>query len=546
MQLTIAVISILVAVYRAMPRERQLDLALKMRILDLCVATLGFFVILYLEFYDFLEFHHLAFRKISWPHGIEPRGITPLILMVTVLWLVIRINSSHLSSSKIFKFQELGGELLWDENYAELLALLERNAVRLFKIANSDSRLAKLRRRYSSPPINFEEILRAFDKDKDDLPVPAHKYKEKRFRARLRRLAGFFVGILPTYEDKSHAAYEFIRTILLSPDLVDAMAKTRPYFALQLIPLWKGHGVFDFLDLYVRALLKNPRSIFYAELRDNQNISTRYHLRESSRFLQFFLADTKVAYDFRIYKSIGDYALSHLDEVARDHERDPYNKDVGDYREHEQWQSPLFAGVRFFDIMVREALFQDVPSHMWLYYLPLFMEKIVRNYKVVDPLADPDSEWPIRYSYIIYEMISSLRDWIEAINELSPEHRNSVLGSKYPNHENNNIVKSSIIALGECSWFILNANELGDKFQDYLMDIIFQLYFELRKSTRSRPYADVLALALNYGGSFAHRNAHIYHDELLRTFTSNRTEYLIKNDSEALADLEKVLFKRVL
>jgi hypothetical protein len=546
MQLTIAVISILVAVYKAMPRERQLDVALKIRILDWGVAAFGFLVILYLEFYDFLEFHHLAFKKTSWPHGVEPRSVTPLILMVAVLWLVIRMNSSHLSASKIFKFQELGGKLLWDGNYAELLALLERNAARLFKIANSESRLTKLRQKYSLPAINFEEVLRSFDKSEDDPIVPARKYKEKWFRARLRRLTVLILGLFPTREEEYRTAYEFIRTILLSPDLVEAMAKTRPYLGLQLLRIWKGHEVFDFLGLYTRALLKNPRSIFYAELQDNQNISTRYQLRESGQFLQFFLADAKVAYDFRVYKDIGDYALSYLDEVARDRERDPYNKDVGDFREYEQWQSPLFATVRFFDIMVREALFQDVPSHMWLYYLPLLMKKIVRNYKVVDPLADPDSEWPIRYSYIIYEMISSLRDWVEAINELPPEHHNSVLESQYPSHENNNIVKSAIIALGECSWFILNGNELGEKFQDYLMDIIFELYFELRKSARSEPYANVLALAVNYGGALSRRNDHTYHDELLRSFTSNRREYVIKNDLEAVANLEKILFKRVL
>jgi hypothetical protein len=97
MQLTIAVISILVAVYKAMPRERQLDLALKMKALDWCIAAFGFLVILYLEFYGFLEFHHLAFKTTSWPHGIEPRSVTPLILIITVLWLIIRTNNSHLS-----------------------------------------------------------------------------------------------------------------------------------------------------------------------------------------------------------------------------------------------------------------------------------------------------------------------------------------------------------------------------------------------------------------------------------------------------------------
>ena len=194
MQLTIAVISILVAVYKAMPRERQLDLALKIRILDWGVAVFSFLVILYLEFSrDFLEFHHLAFKKTSWPHGIEPHSVTPLILMVAVLWLVIRMNSSHLSASKIFKFQELGGKLLWDGNYAELLALLERNAARLFKIANSESRLAKMRLQYSSPrSILRKSYVHSTKARMVGRLFQLRNYKEKWFRVRLRRLTGLY------------------------------------------------------------------------------------------------------------------------------------------------------------------------------------------------------------------------------------------------------------------------------------------------------------------------------------------------------------------
>ncbi|HET8924932.1 MAG TPA: hypothetical protein VFN26_18275 [Candidatus Acidoferrum sp.] len=109
-------------------------------------------------------------------------------------------------------------------------------------------------------------------------------------------------------------------------------------------------------------------------------------------------------------RPVGDFAIAYLGELARDHGADPYNRAMRDFEETRVWQSLIFAVIRFFDIMVREALFQGIEWHMWLYYMPLFVKGIARDYRVDDPLADPDDEWPIRYSFRLYESFSVMRD----------------------------------------------------------------------------------------------------------------------------------------
>ncbi|WP_158665415.1 hypothetical protein [Sinorhizobium fredii] len=39
-----------------------------------------------------------------------------------------------------------------------------------------------------------------------------------------------------------------------------------------------------------------------------------------------------------------------------------------------------FVGIRYFDIMVNEAMRQGVPYYMWLFYLPLFVAELEEIY----------------------------------------------------------------------------------------------------------------------------------------------------------------------
>ena len=300
---------------------------------------------------------------------------------------------------------------------------------------------------------------------------------------------------------------------------------------------------FDFVEQYLKELMRDPQSILYWEVYNNQNMSQhRYSIPQSNRVLSFFLADIKVAEDNRVYKPVGDFILSHLNELARDPESDPYNQACGDFETIGAWHSPIFVGVRFFDIMVNEALFQGIFWHMWLYYMPPIVERIVRNYRVIDSPADADAdaEFPIKYSSLLCQVFSCLCGWVTALEEVPPNQANVVLKSPRADHENGNIPKSSILALAECSYYVAVSKQIGRGLKRTLLNMVFGLYFELRSSGKFDGYATVLLTAIAKRKSYR-GDDRSYREVVAAVFDEEESEYAITRPEAHVLELKAAL-----
>lgn len=460
-----------------------------------------------------------------------------------------RIRFSHLTPGRIQKFRALAEQLYWSESYSELLTLVERHLIELFRIYEGRFTLVKLRRQLRSSSgqgIDWSPVdrLRRYLRGDSQLaPKKTKTYGLGQVRklgiSVIRSLTSGVVTILPDNKEAEATAREIVRGIFLSPRFVAALARTRPYLGLEIIQQ-AAHcrEGFEFVDLYLTALMRDTQSVFYFELRNNQNCSAhRYFVSDSNRLLYFFLSNVNVAEDNRIYKPIGDFTIAHLHEIGRDHEADPYNLAMTDFEEVGAWQAPLFAAIRFFDIMVKEALFQNIQWHMWLYYLPLFVERIVQNYRLVDPEDDTILEWPNRYSYLLYELFSTMRDWVMGVEDVPEDQTNVVLKSRGTQNENGNIPKSSILALGRSSRHVLESDHIKDVQKRYLMDMVFNLYFDLKESG-FEGYATVVLATLSRSGFYSPRSDPKYRAALIRAFEAEKTEYLIKGDEADVDELE--------
>jgi hypothetical protein len=135
--LVITIFTLLVAVYAVIPRDRQLELRLRIGILDWAVISISFLFVLYLEFYEFFLSHGFVFKR-PWPTGVTPRNSMYLVMLLVLGLLGLRLSFSRLTKGKILKFRELVEELYWKENYGELLTLLQRHMDELFRIYESD------------------------------------------------------------------------------------------------------------------------------------------------------------------------------------------------------------------------------------------------------------------------------------------------------------------------------------------------------------------------------------------------------------------------
>jgi len=188
MDLLITILTLLAAVYAVVPRERRLDLKLKIDFIDWIIILIGFFGVFYLAFYDFALARGWVFKR-SWPEGITPRNTTYLIMAGVTLFLWLRIRFTSLTSGKIQKFRELVEELYWTESYGELLTLLQGHLKRLFKIYHSDFLLFRIRTRLESlttarlDPETIEKLAKFLNKDVGQKrkkllrPIPSVRYR---------------------------------------------------------------------------------------------------------------------------------------------------------------------------------------------------------------------------------------------------------------------------------------------------------------------------------------------------------------------------------
>lgn len=440
MDLLITILTLLAAVYAVVPRDRQLDLNLRLGSIEWSILGVGFVAVIYLEFYDFVAAHGWVLKE-PWLPGITPRNSIYLVILVVtvVLWIRLRFFA-HLTMARVNKFRELVEELFWSERYGELLTLLQRHLKELLRIYHLDFWRPRIRTWLESfatfpklDPKLFQELLEAV---KVAPGVPGKSSRGKSLLDRplrlLPRLAPYVVRLMPSYEKSEQTARDIVRGIFLSPRFVSALARTRPYFGIEIIrAMTKCQERFDFVEFYLRELIREPQSILYGELFNNQNCGVhRYDLSSSNRLLYFLLSDTRAAKDNHVYKPIGDFAITHLRELGRDHNSDPYNRAWDpDFYSQGKWNSPLFATIRFFDIMVKEALFQGTEWHMWLYYFPDIVKGMARNYTLVDPQTDIDGEWPIIYSYLLYEAFAAMAAWVIAAEEVPADQPNGKLKS---------------------------------------------------------------------------------------------------------------------
>ena len=535
MELLITVASLATAIYAVASRERRLDLRLRLGLLDVCVVGGLFLATLYLEFYGFAESHHFALSQCKWPHGLNPKNATYLTTLSIIAWVAVRLRTARFQAKNIFKFQELTEELFWGGRFGELLTLVENHAGELFRASQHDFRLARLAR-WLAPPPTLELRLRAFIEGKDEARQPESKESPfARFMAAARRRVA---ALLPTYERESEAANDIIRSAVLAPAFVKAMAVSRPYAALRILAQWpESADKNEFVFLYFSELVENVSSVFYTELARNQGMTAHgYEIPPTNRLLHFFLLDAKVAQQFRLYKPVGDFVERHLDELQRHPEQDFYNRMPGQFDDEERNRWPVYAAVRFFDIMITQALYQGIEWHMWLYYFPPFVERMLRNYQSDSGMFDPDAEFPLRYSKLLYEVFDVLRDWILALEYIPEAQRNTVLKNTQPTHENANIPKSSILALSICLRQVLESNKVGEGQKRSLTNMALELYFELRGIQRDN-YASALVEALKAGGFSYRDDDALYQKQLRECLRHEQSEYEIKYQQPWVDDL---------
>lgn len=315
---------------------------------------------------------------------------------------------------------------------------------------------------------------------------------------------------------------ENIETKLLEKDFIKQIIIFKPNLGLKIITDERLDFQFRlrFSDLFFSILLLEKNSILYREISSAKKDKSddKYVISENNQILYTILSPTKydnkktlIADEYAIYTSIGKTVVKLL-QGQKKKEVDIYNEynekyfSVGRFKT-EPFDDPVFISIKFFDILITTALFQNIKWNMGLENYYHFVKEICRNYD--DNYFDPTpGQFSNIYSYFLHKIINNFIRWIKFIIDYTDEV-SQPLKNDNCNHENDNIIKNSIIYLVFCSEEINDKiNKVPDNDKKVLTNEVLDLYFELilNNETEPKKYGNVLKNCLLNGSSLYKRS----------------------------------------
>jgi hypothetical protein len=221
-------------------------------------------------------------------------------------------------------------------------------------------------------------------------------------------------------------------------------------------------------------MISDPGSVLYQELEQNQIISARegYWFPERNRLLHFLFADARIAEKISVWKPIGEHLLKSLrpDDAP---EYAAYLNGAAEGFDEARWKDSTFAGIVFFNLMVTAAAHQGLQWHMWVYYFPLIVERLVDIYDDSTPGLDTSDEFPTRGTRLIYEALDTLGNWVQIVRDLPEDspHRKIKPGFQC---DNGNIPVSAAVALGSCIATIVMSARIGREFAGSMHEVVMR------------------------------------------------------------------------
>lgn len=500
----LTLLGLLIAVFAILPPHRRLDLRVRFSRFDWFVFWFALGLLHYIVFYPVIDRLGFAAPLGPWRWGFQPETASYAVVLGATAFLWVRASLAQLRSRTLPMFDQLSGRLLFQGAYSDLLPLLERHLKRLVRFQLRGGRLARLHERIAlRGPIHI---------DADEIGSGRRSWLPAGVSSALSH-------VLPDGEHEAELANGVLRRLLLSESFVKHQAAARPFFGTEVL----DSGIrnpWDFLEIYMESLLEDPTSVLYFEIRENQNLrgaGRRFELNPSNRLICYFLEDPRVAKELRVYKPLGDYALAYLDRRRR-LDRDSYNEPLDLYHEVGRWKCPIHTVVKFFHIMIPEALHRGITWHMWVFYMPYIVERILKNLSPT-PAVDLTREWPTPYHCLLYEITSAVCSWIECTTEVPEDQENVVMDNEEATHNNENIPKSCILVLGDIMRYVVESDRLDPGFKTYLFESTLYTVRALERAEGHDGLRRVLVKSLAKGG-FRTGEGRLYQENLLNLWAT--------------------------
>ena len=384
----------IVAVYSILPRHRQLrvryNLWTKPRFAYILIAFLviigSYWLSIYLE--------SLEAASVPVTYGDGSVEVTPLLVeslqLVAVLGIVGLFLGVFLKSSVRVKNEEKIVSILRDLNnrgdYSTLVNLLQNHYRPLVHHPEEPQRQPSLAEVYA------RELREEVEEEPDSLKERVIRW----YRAQ------YYVQLVNYWlMDTAPEASSYTETLFLDPEFSAQYPVIDPDLGVKLIrdDSLEGFQRRNAVHRYLRTLVKTENSLLYRDLQNNTSTDGmyRYKIEEDNRLIHALFSDMDRVEDLDIYKPVGD-AVRDIIVDQRRQEFDEYNDQrLTDTRISDDhiFRDPVFIGIQFFDVLVKEAFHQKVSWHVWLSYYETFTQEICRNYEITEYTYGNAADRPI-------------------------------------------------------------------------------------------------------------------------------------------------------
>jgi hypothetical protein len=462
----LTILGVIAAVWALIPQSSRLQFRFCVSWLDWFFGISVLTLVHYLVFAPTLQKLGLFYSFGPWRWGLNTSSVVYLLLLAIAVYFFWRTRSPRLVKGKIRIFHDLIENLLFTKRHAELVFYIDPQLSKLIRICRDTPWLVRVIDRINAPSVDLAALMRS------EKPVARRTWRQN-----LRKALTALRAWVSKHDDASFLARETLQNLVTSPELINYIAVTHPFFALKLLKADEAIRS-DFIEECVDAMLETPGSRLYVELKNNRNLNrgSRLALPESNRLLRHFFANATDAVNNGLYQAIGDAVFRRLDEDSKLAIK--LNKELGSYSDSGRFRCPINSGITMFEIMVHEGIHQGLQDHMWLHYFRHFVQKIIKQMPST-PVEDSLNEWPTPFHYLLYRLISITSDWSLQSSFVDdseiPETTKNI-----KNFDRHFISKEATKSLGDMLQIIIPSEKISDSFKRYLLSSVLRSHNELQ------------------------------------------------------------------
>lgn len=489
------------------------------------LALLAVSLVLYFEFFSLLgqPCRLPNSEACAWLVFPKDGSVTPpqAAFLVVFVWMILAWGLNVLlkpGPRSLVTIGKIVQTLLYERRFSELLDFIrphlglietvaERRLIRQ-KVRDwlADTNWPRRQKIQTFKPVGWEE-------DEPEQPTTGYGRRiYEVFRRRIRWMRHF----VPAGDKAQVGAENTVRMLLRSDEFRKFLVAMRPDALPDLMAI-KLRLRFDFSDKVLRDLIADSGSRLYQEIEHNQNLADKggYAIPDENALLRFLFGDAEVAHKLGAWKPVGDAVINTI-RAGANNGYAAYLNDRADNFDDEQWRDITFVGIRYFDIMVNEAMRQGVPYHMWLFYLPLFVTELEEIYDTSRQNIDTIAEFPTRNARLIYEIFDVLGNWMRNVRHLDPSSPHAAI-SDMAEFSSGTIPADAAIAFGNAMVTVALSNRIGDTFAGYLHDCVLSDISSFSSKGLEGQMRATLIRAIVAGGN---RHPHPGYGERLKTYVA--------------------------